>query len=323
MTSEPDQATRLLPDRSGWAAGPASLSELTGGTALHRVYGRGRAQAVVRVTAGPPAEVTVATTMNFPIGGMADGASRVWMVGDCKAHLVQSAGFVRSLSIILRGGPGDLPGSVVLEITGRRLPSAAAIDLALGLDWDAIRAGLADRFPLDRLRIAAAQDPALVLDPRDGPARLWPMLPSVASMQQVDKLRRRRPPRLALVNAEAIHAAGNVVDERTPALGYQDRNEHDFAAIPSLTSSLRTGSSRPTISGSGSISHPHDCATRSTWGRPQSSTATWTQVAARPRCVPPITRCSVSSSGQTPLTCAGCMGTSRTETFTAIRRLPG
>ena len=232
MTSEPDQATRLLPDQAGWTAEPARLSLFMNGTALHRAYERGRTRAVVRVTAGPAAEIAVAAIMNFPIRDVADGASRTWLLRRCKARLVQSAGVTHSLSVILRGGPGDLPGSVVLEITGQHLPSAAAIDLALGLDWDAIRAELADRHPLDRVRIAAARNPALVLDSRDGPLRLWPMLPSVASMQQVDKLQRRRPPRFALVNGDAIHAAENAVRERTPALSCQDQDEHCFAASP-------------------------------------------------------------------------------------------
>ena len=232
MATEVDQATRLLPDQPGWTTEPASLSELMGGTALQRVYERGRTQAVVRVTAGPPAGVAVATMMNFPISDPANGASGTWLLRGCKAHVVQTSGSVHSLGVILRGGPGDLPGSVMLEVTGRHLPYAAAAGLALCLDWDAIRAELADRYPMDHRRIAAARDPAPVLDAQDKPLRLWPMSPSVASMVQMDKLRRRRPPRFALVNDDAIHAAQSAVGEWPPSLGGQDRDRHYFAAIP-------------------------------------------------------------------------------------------
>ncbi len=147
MTAEPTQATRLLPDQPGWAAGSAEVSEFMDGTALQRAYERGRTRAVVRVTAGPPAAVMVATMMSFPISDPADGASGTWMLGGCKAHLVRSGGSVHSLSVILRGGPGDLPGSVMLEVTGRHLPYAMATDLALRLDWDAIRSELAHATP--------------------------------------------------------------------------------------------------------------------------------------------------------------------------------
>ena len=170
--------------------------------------------------------------MSLPFRDVGDGASRTWLLRRCKAHLVQSTGFMHSLSVILRGGPGDLPGSVVLEITGRRLSSADATDLALGLDWDAIRSELAGRHPLDRARIAAACDRALVLDPRVGAMRLWLMLPSIAIMQQTDKLQRRRPPRFVLVNDDAIHAAENAATGRMPALSHQDWDERHFAAGP-------------------------------------------------------------------------------------------
>lgn len=232
MATEVDQATRLLPDQPGWTAGPAGLSELMGGTALARVYERGRARAFARVTAGPPAAVTVATMMHFAISDGADGTSGTLLLRHCKAHLVKSGGFVHSLSVILRGGPGDLPGSVLLEINGPRLSSAAVMELALGLDWNAIRAELADRYPLDRARIAAAQDAPLVLDARDGPMRLWPMSPCIATMVQTDKLERRRPPRFALVNSDAIHTTGHAVFNGIPILGNQDWDEPYFNALP-------------------------------------------------------------------------------------------
>lgn len=126
--------TMLLPDQPGWIADPASLSEAERGRRLSRIYSRGRARLSVRVTARSYAATVAATTMNFP-DFTDERGSRTWTERGCKAHLVVAGrGGLHSLSVILRGGPGDLHSSVWLEITGQHAKPGDALDLALALD---------------------------------------------------------------------------------------------------------------------------------------------------------------------------------------------
>ena len=99
-----------------------------------------------------------------------------------------------SLGVILRGGAGDLPGSVLLVVKGHRLTPAAAIDLASALDWEALTAALAGEHPRDAARMASASNPATV--PAFAASPLWPMLPSLASMERMMRLEQQRPPPL-------------------------------------------------------------------------------------------------------------------------------
>ena len=134
----------LLSDQPGWTAGPAGSWQSEIGTFLARTYEKGRVRAVVEVTAGPMAAEVVAQAMNFSLGE-SEGriGSRTWLLRGRRAHLVTERGMVHTLGVILRGGAGDLPGSVRLEIKGRALRPEVAVELALALDWDAIVAALA------------------------------------------------------------------------------------------------------------------------------------------------------------------------------------
>lgn len=199
-------ATRLLPDVPGWTAGLASLTRGSAGDHLVRIYEKGRSSVFVEVTAGTSAAQVVAQAINAPLGEEMDGriGSRAWLLRGCRAHLITDRGAVHSLSVILRGGPGDLPGSVRLEVHGRALRPDDAVTLALALDWDAIVAELAGH-PFNAARVAAASSP-----PAPPPAHqplLWLMLPSLSSMERMHRLERRRPPRFAVVNQDAAFAA--------------------------------------------------------------------------------------------------------------------
>ena len=234
MPDDPETAAQLLPDQPGWTAGPASLARHETGPLLMRRYARGRSTAAVEVMAGPAAAAIVARTMDFPAGtapaGQAGGAT--WMVRGRKAHLVRSVrGMVYHLGIILRGGAGDLPGSVMLTVKGRGLPPAVAIELVSALDWDAITAALAGGHPRDPARMAAASEPAEASASAGSP--LWPMLPSLRSMETMLRLEQRRPPRFAVANQRERYAAAiRTVDERHAGSALRDRDRHYFAAIP-------------------------------------------------------------------------------------------
>ncbi|MGI4943516.1 MAG: hypothetical protein ACRYHQ_23605 [Janthinobacterium lividum] len=212
-------AARLLPDVPGWTAGLASLTRGSAGDHLLRTYGKGRTSVFVEVMAGTSAAQVVAQAINAPLGEEMDGriGSRAWLLRGLRAYLVTDRGAVHSLSVILRGGPGDLPGSVRLEVHGRALRPDDAVTLALALDWDAIVAELAGHHPFDAARVAAASSP-----PASPPAHqplLWPMLPSLTSMEQMHRLERRHPPRFAVVNQDA-------------ALAMTGHDAHRFAAMP-------------------------------------------------------------------------------------------
>lgn len=226
-------ASRLLPDQPGWTAGPASLGRGEFGVLLLRTFQRGRVNVFVEVTAGDAAAHVVAQMMNSPLQECADGkaGARTWMLRGRKAHLVLAArGAVHTLSVILRGGPGDLPGSVRLDIHGQGLRPDDAVGLALALDWDAITTGLAGQHPFDPARVAAAVEggPA----PPPSQPLLWPMLPSIRSMQQVTRLELRRPPRFSVVNRHAIMNVLSPVSDRIPRRGATDDEPVRFAAMP-------------------------------------------------------------------------------------------
>ena len=121
------------------------------------------------------------------------------------------------MSVILRGGPGDLPGSVRLEVHGRALRPDNAVTLALALDWDAIVAELAGHHPFNAARVAAASSPPA--SPPTLQPLLWPKLPSLTSMEQMHRLEHLRPPCFAVVNQEA-------------AFAMTGHDVHRFAAMP-------------------------------------------------------------------------------------------
>ena len=67
--------------------------------------------------------------------------SRRWLLRGRRAHLVGTGrGGVHSLGVVLRGGPGDLDGSVRLSIDGRHLRVTDAEAVAFSLDQRASRA---------------------------------------------------------------------------------------------------------------------------------------------------------------------------------------
>ena len=234
MTPDTGLAERLLPALPGWVAGPASLTRGEVVDLLLRTYERGRVRVFVEVTAGPSAAAVVAQTMSFPPGESVEGriGARTWMLRGRRAHLVTDRGAVHSLGVVLRGGPGDLPGSVRLDVHGHGLRPDDAIEMALALDWDAITAALAGGHPYDPDRVAAASRPPPVPTSSPHASLLWPMLPSLASMEGVARLERRRPPRFAIVNGHAIAAALPPAEAGIPPPGTADHDPLRFAAIP-------------------------------------------------------------------------------------------
>ena len=222
----------LLPELPGWTAGSASLSRGGASDLLFRTYKQGRTTVSIEVTAGTSAAQVVAQAVSAPLRGQVDGrvTSRTWLLRDRRAHLITDRGTVHSLSIILRGGPGDLPGSVRLEVRGRALRPDDAVAVALALDWNAIVAALAGHHPFDAARVAAASRP-----PPPPPAHqlpLWPMLPSLDSMEEMHRLERRRPSQFAIVNQGAIYAAMFLVDLGTPGPVSTNQEAGRFAAMP-------------------------------------------------------------------------------------------
>lgn len=87
---------------------------------------------------------------------------------------------------------------------------------------------------MDPVRIAAARNLLPVPDPAPGAVRLWPMMPSLASVERMHKLERRRPPRFAVANKDAIFDAMRAVDEQHPKLSYAGRDALYFAASPAV-----------------------------------------------------------------------------------------
>ena len=229
---DPALAAHLLPELPGWTAGSASLTRGGAGDLLLRTYKQGRTSVSIEVTAGTSAAQVVAQAVNAPLREQVDGriTSRNWLLRDRRAHLITDRGTVHSLSVILRSGPGDLPGSVRLEVRGRVLRADDAVAVALALDWGAIVAALAGHHPFDAARVAAASRP-----PAPPPAHqlpLWPMLPSLASMEKMHRLERRRPPQCVIVNQDAIYAAMFPVDLGTPRPVRTDQEADRFAAMP-------------------------------------------------------------------------------------------
>jgi len=226
MTSDPALAERLLPELPGWKAGQASLARGDAGDFLSRIYETRHARAFVEVEAGASAAAVVARTMTIPLGEQADGTvlRRSWMLQGRKADLLTERGVVHSLSLILRGGPGDLAGSVLLTIHGSGLMPDDAIGLACALDWGAITTALAGHHPFDAARVTAATRPSPDTLGAPHAPLLWPMIPSPASMERVARLEQRRPPRFAIANR----------DEVLPALGHDgtDQDRSGFAAMP-------------------------------------------------------------------------------------------
>lgn len=224
-------ASHLLPELPGWTAGPASMSRDSTGDFLLRTYERGRASAFAEVTAGKGAAQVVAQASALPLGGSAEGKveSRTWMLRDRKAHLVISNGTVHGLSVILRGGPGDLAGSVRLAIHGKGLRPDDAIGLALGLDWDTITAALAGQHLFDPARVAAAT--RAPPPPRNQPL-LWPMLPSLRSMERIERLERQRPPRFAVGKMPTITGVPHPGSDTLPAGADTGDASLRFAAMP-------------------------------------------------------------------------------------------
>ena len=230
--SDPALAALLLPELPDWIAGSASLTRDGAGDLLLRTYRRGRTSAAIEVTAGASAAQVVAQAVNAPLEEQVEGriTSRVWFLRDRRSHLITDRGTVHSLSVILRGGPGDLPGSVRLEVRGRALRPDDAVAVALALDLDAIVAALAGHHPFDAARVAAASRP-----PAPPPAHqlpLWPMLPSLASMEEMHRLEQRRPPQFVIVNQDAIYAAMFPADLGTPRPVSTDQEPDRFAAMP-------------------------------------------------------------------------------------------
>ena len=237
MTSDPALAARLLPDLPGWASREAAWeSRGEHGVLLRRVYTRGRVEAAVELTGGSWAADIVAQQVDVPLDGEAgwDG-SRRWLLRGRRAHLVGTGrGGVHSLSVVLRGGPGDLDGSVRLSIDGRHLRVADAEAVALALDWETIVAALGGP-PPDPARVAAASrpPPGPPVEPSDVAVPvLWPMMPTIASMERLEWLQRQRPPRFAIANEAAIREAMYPVAEGVPGRDVTDQNAARFTAMP-------------------------------------------------------------------------------------------
>ena len=173
------------------------MSTGAAGSFLRRRYRRGRSIAAVEVTAGSMASAVVAQMSLYATPG--DGPLERYPL-----HLVRTPrGMVFALSVILRGGPGDLAGSVLLQVHGKALRPDDAFALVTRLDGDAIVAALAGAYPRDEARVAAAlAGPPPASGPR--PPLLWPMGPSLAVMQQTVRLETRRPPRLFVVNRDQL-----------------------------------------------------------------------------------------------------------------------
>ncbi|MFV0624806.1 hypothetical protein ACBY01_12465 [Sphingomonas sp. ac-8] len=223
--------TRLLPEIPGWIAEEDTGFERHrgGGLLLLRTYRRGGMRAVVEITAGEWAESRVAQSMYLPIEQTADGATgmRCWLLRNRRANLVMHDGALDALSVTLRGGPGDLRGSVFLTIHGEGLAPDDAIGVALALDWEAITTTLAGHHPFDAARVAAATRPPPP-PPSDQP-RLWPMLPSLTVMERLSQLELERPPRFKIANiADLFPSDGKhcVAAMPTPILVLK---EHGFA----------------------------------------------------------------------------------------------
>ena len=230
--SDPALAARLLPELPGWTADPPSLTRGTAGDLLFRTYRRGRTRVSVEVTAGTAAAQVVAQAVNAPPGEKVDGriASRRWLLRDRMAHLITDRGTVHSLSVVLRGRAGDLPGTVRLEVGGEALRPEDAVALTLALDWDAIVAALAGHHPFDAARVAATSRPP-VPPPAHQPL-LWPMLPSLASMEAMNRLERRRPPGFLIVNQDAILDAMFPLRPGIPGAAAREQAADRFAALP-------------------------------------------------------------------------------------------
>lgn len=199
MSDGDDLATILLPDLPGWSGEPADLWLGTRGSVLTRHYRRGRTFARIEVTAGAMAAAVVA--------GMslhAEPGARGTPLERYPTHLVPTPnGMVYLLAVILRGGPGDLAGSVLLQVHGKHLRSDDARALVAALDGEAIVAALAGDRPRDAARIAAALAGPPAAPPARPPA-LWHMGPSLAVMRQASRLQTRQPPQLFIANHDRL-----------------------------------------------------------------------------------------------------------------------
>ncbi|MDU7519922.1 MAG: hypothetical protein E7K72_00780 [Roseomonas mucosa] len=235
MDADPALAAQLLPDLSGWTSPEAPwLTRGEHGTLARRIYVRGRTEAGVELSAGASAAVVVAQQSQFPLDGeeAGRGGSRTWLLRGCPAHLVGTGrGGVHSLSVILRGGPGDLEGSVRLSVGGRRLRAADAEALALALDWDAIVAALGGP-PPDPARIAAASCPPPTPPAGAATPVLWPMMPTIATMERLEWLQRRQPPRFSIANEAALWEAVYPLAAGVPGRDVTDQDPARFAAMP-------------------------------------------------------------------------------------------
>ena len=236
MSIAPTRAARLLPDLPSWTSPePAWDTHSEHGTLLRRVYTRGRVEAAVELMGGPWAADIVAQQVNVPLDDEAGwGGSRSWLLRGCRTHLVGTGrGGVHSLSIVLRGGPGDLHGSVRLSISGRHLRAADAEAIALMFDWEAMVAALGGP-PPDPARVATAScpPPEPVEAPHKGESVLWPMIPTPASMERLERLQRRRPPRFVIVNEASIWEALSSAAEGAPGQDVTAQDAARFAAMP-------------------------------------------------------------------------------------------
>lgn len=199
MADPAELAARLLPDLPGWSAEPADLWLGGRRSALTRRYRRGRAVAEVEVTAGAMAAAVVARMSLHAEPGMPGTPLERY-----PAHLVPTPrGMVYLLAVILRGGPGDLAGSVLLQVRGKHLRPDDACALVAALDGEAIVAALAGDRPRDAARVAAALAGPPAAPPARPPA-LWHMGPSLAVMRQASRLETRQPPQLFIANHDRL-----------------------------------------------------------------------------------------------------------------------
>ncbi|RYI36025.1 MAG: hypothetical protein EON48_00415 [Acetobacteraceae bacterium] len=96
---------------------------------------------------------------------------------------------------------------------------------------------------------------------------LWPMVPTIASMERLEWLQRQRPPRFAIANEAAIREAMYPVAKGVPGRDVTDQDAARFAAMPTPVLTITDRNFAPDYIWAGLHFASAGCARRSASGR--------------------------------------------------------